>query len=105
MLLEAAALVPEDAAGGEVNGKQLAARAPVHEAAAPRTAAEVVARIEARHSDPRGRSKPADDFRQVRRALRLCAGVRVTLPQNRIWGVPTVPLGLVNGARGGCGNP
>ena len=57
-------------------------------------------RIEARHNDPRGLHKVADDIRQVRRALHLCVGARVMLAQNRFWDAPTVPLGLMNGARG-----
>ena len=100
LLREAVVLVPENAAAGKVNGKQLAARAPLHGTAGSSSAAGVVVRIEARHNNPRGKHKPADDFRQVRRALHLCVGARVMLTQNRIWGVPTVPLGLMNGARG-----
>ena len=57
-------------------------------------------RIEARHNDPRGANRTADDFQQLRRALHLCVGAKVMLTMNRIWGVPTVPLGLMNGARG-----
>ena len=36
----------------------------------------------------------------MRKALHLCVGARVMLTQNRLWDVPTVPLGLMNGARG-----
>ena len=100
LLRDALVLVPENAASGKVNGKQLAARAPLHGEARPASAAGVVVRIEARHSDPRGMSKTADDFRQLRRALHLCVGAKVMLTQNRIWDVPTVSLGLMNGARG-----
>ena len=60
----------------------------------------VVVRAEARHNDPRGLHKTADEFMQVRRALHLRVGARVLLTQNRSWGVPTVTLGLMNGARG-----
>ena len=36
----------------------------------------------------------------MRKALHLCVGARVMLGVNKIWGVSTVPLGLMNGARG-----
>ena len=100
MVREAVVLVPENAAAGKINGKQLAARAPLHGAPGSASAAGVVARIEARHSDPRSARKGADDFRLVRCALHLRVGARVMLTQNRIWGAPTVSLGLMNGARG-----
>ena len=97
---EALVLVPGNAAAGKVNGKQLAARAPLHGAARPASAEGIVVRIEARHSDPRGLHKSADDFRQLRRALHLCVAAKVMLILKRIWDVSTVPLGLMNGARG-----
>ena len=100
MISEAVILVPENAAAGKTNGKQLAGRAPLHGAPGPASATGVVVRVEAGHNDARGLHKAADDFRQVRRALHLCVGARVMLTQNRIWNVPTVPLGLMNGARG-----
>ena len=136
MTREAVVVVPENAAAGKVNGKQLAATAPLHgqpralsgaktpapqepgaapgPASPPRAAGDtgvavapgaanaegVVVRAEARHNDPRGLHKTADEFMQVRRALHLRVGARVLLTQNHIWGVPTVTLGLMNGARG-----
>ena len=36
----------------------------------------------------------------MHKAMHLCVGARVMLTQNRLWGVGTVPLGLMNGARG-----
>ena len=36
----------------------------------------------------------------MRKALHLCVGARVMLGVNKIWGVSTVPFGLMNGARG-----
>ena len=36
----------------------------------------------------------------VRTAIHVCVGARVMITQNRIWVAPTVPLGLMNGARG-----
>ena len=100
LVSEAVVLVPENAAAGKINGRQLAARALLHGAPGSASASGVVVRIEAGHSDPRGLHKAADDFRQVRGALHLCVGARVMLTLNRIWDVPTVPLGLMNGARG-----
>jgi len=97
---EAIVLVPENAAAGKINGKQLASRAPLHGEPGSASAARVVVRCEARHDDARGDRKGADDFRQVRQATHLCVGARVMLTQNRIWGVSTVPRGLMNGARG-----
>ena len=100
MTREAVVVVPENAAAGKVNGKQLAATAPLHGQPRALNAEGVVVRAEARHNDPRGLHKTADEFKQVRRALHLRVGARVLLTQNRIWGVPTVALGLMNGARG-----
>ena len=124
MTREAVVVVPENAAAGKVNGKQLAATAPLHgqpralsgaktpapqepgaapgPASPPRAAGDtgvavapgaasaegVVVRAEARHNDPRGLHKTADEFMQVRRALHLRVGARVLLTQNRIWGAP-----------------
>ncbi len=97
---EAVVLVPENAAAGKINGKQLASRAPLHGEPGSASAGRVVVRCEARHNEARGDRKGADDFRQVRQATHLCVGARVMLTQNHIWGVPTVSLGLMNGARG-----
>ena len=102
-LREAVVLVPENAAAGRVNGKQLAARAPLHAEPGPASSAGVVVRCEARHSQGRGECRKADEFRNVYKATHLCIGARVMLSQNRLWGVPTVPLGLMNGARGVVG--
>ena len=93
MTREAVVVVPENAAAGKVNGKQLAATAPLHGQPRALSAEGVVVRAEARHNDPRGLHKAADEFKQVRRSLHLRVGARVLLTQNRIWGVPTVVLG------------
>lgn len=60
----------------------------------------VVVRCEARHNNERGEHRKADAFRNMRKALHLCVGARVFLKLNTIWNVGTVPLGLMNGARG-----
>ena len=105
MTREAVVVVPENAAAGKVNGKQLAATAPLHgqpralsgaktpapqepgaapgPASPPRAAGDtgvavapgaasaegVVVRAEARHNDPRGLHKTADEFMQVCRGV------------------------------------
>ena len=99
LLRKAVVLVPENAAAGKVNGKQLAARAPLHAEPGPASSAGVVVRCEARHSQGRGEYRKADEFRNVYPATHLCVGARVMLSQNRLWGVPTVPLSLMNSAR------
>ena len=63
---EAIVLVPENAAAGKINGKQLASRAPLHGEPGPASSERVVVRCEARHDGPRGDRKSAEDFRQVR---------------------------------------
>ena len=99
LLREAVLLVPENAPAGKINGNQLAARAPLHGEPGPASSDHVVVRCEARHSHGRGETRKADEFRNVHKASHLCVGARVMLTQNRLWGVGTVPLGLMNGAR------
>ena len=60
----------------------------------------VVVRCEARHTHPKGENRKSEEFRNMRKALHIRVGAKVMLSQNRIWGVSTVPLGLMNGARG-----
>ena len=100
LLEEALFLVPENMPAGKVNGKRLAARSPLHSEPGPSSSTEVVVRCEARHNKAGGDHRRAEDFRNVRQALHLCVGARVMFIQNRLWDVPTVPLGLMNGARG-----
>ena len=64
-------LVPEYAVAGKVNGKQLAARAPLHAEPGPASSAGVVVRCEARHSQGRGEYRKADEFRNVYQATHL----------------------------------
>ena len=63
-------------------------------------ATETVVRCEARHSHSRGDVRKSDEFRNVRKALHLRVGAEVSLCLNQVWDTPTVPLGLMNGARG-----
>ena len=97
---EAVLLVRENAVAGKINGKQLAARAPLHDEPGPASSGHAVVRCEARHSHGRGETREAKEFRNVHKATHLYVGARVILTQNRLWGVGTVPLGLMNGAPG-----
>ena len=100
LLREAVLLVPENASAGKINGSQLAARAPLHGEPGSASSDHVVVRCEARHNHGRGETRKADEFRNVHKASHLCVGARVMLTQNQLWGVGTVPLSLMNGARG-----
>ena len=100
LLEEALFLVPENMPAGRVNGQRLAARSPLHSEPGAASSTGVVVRCEARHNKPGGDHRRAEDFKHVRQALHLCVGARVMLTQNRLWNVPTVPSGLMNGARG-----
>ena len=60
----------------------------------------VVVRCESRHTNPRFANRKGADFRNVKKACHLRVGARVMLVLNSIWDVPTVPIGLMNGARG-----
>ena len=89
MAREAIVLVPENAAAGKINGKQLASRAPLHGEPGSASAARVVVRCEARHDDARGDRKGADDSGQVRQATHLCVGARVMRASNiEFWVCP-----------------
>ncbi len=94
-------LVTDNAQAGRINGQRLADAAPLLSAApVSDSATNVVARCEARHNNPRGERRKAADFRNVPKAAHLRVGAHVTLTLNAIWDVQTVPLGLMNGARG-----
>ena len=93
-------LVPENMPAGKVNGRRLAAQAPAHDEPSPTSSTRIVVRCESRHSSGRGAHRKAEEFRNVRQALHLCVGARVMLSLNKLWDVPTVPFGLMNGARG-----
>ena len=100
MLSEAVVLAPGNALAGKISGDQLAAIAPLHGEPGSASSGHVVVRCEARHSQGRGETRKAYDFRNVYKATHLCVGARVMLTQNRVWGVGAVPFGLMNGARG-----
>ena len=102
LLTKALYLVADNTQAGRINGHRLAEVAPDPPFPEPRSASSmtVVVRCEARHTNERGEHKKASTFRNMRKALHLCVGARVYLTLNSIWDVSTVPLGLMNGARG-----
>lgn len=99
-------IVPDNKQAGTVNGARLASAAPYADprsplaAAHPLSSARVIVRCEARHNHAKGENRKSDSFRNIRKALHLRVGAKVMLCLNRIWNVSTVPLGLMNGARG-----
>ena len=94
-------LVCDNRQAGAINGKRLAATAPLSQVCPDRVAAtQTIVRCEAKHSHEKGDLRRSDDFRNVRKALHIRVGAKVTLCMNKIWDVPTVQLGLMNGARG-----
>ncbi len=100
LLSEALVLVTDNAQAGRINGDRLVSGLPLYSEPSPASSRQVVVRCEARHNNPRGERPKADEFRNIRKALHLRIGARVILIANAIWGVNTVPLGLMNGARG-----
>ena len=100
LLQQALYLVADNTQAGRINGNRLASRAPSLQAPSSASALSVVVRCEAKHNNERGANRNAAAFRNMRKALHLCVGARVFLCLNSIWGVGTVPLGLMNGARG-----
>ena len=94
-------LVADNRQAGAINGKRLAATAPLSQFCPDHVAAtQIIVRCEAKHSHEKGDLRRSDDFRNVRKALHIRVGAKVTLCLNKIWDVPTVQLGLMNGARG-----
>ena len=100
LLQQALYLVADNSQAGRINGNRLASRAPLLLAPSSASALSVVVRCEAKHNNERGANRNAAAFKNMRKALHLCVGARVFLCLNSIWGVGTVPLGLMNGARG-----
>ena len=100
LLKDALYLVADNTQAGRINGQRLASAAPSIQEPSTASSLSVVVRCEARHNNERGTSRKADAFRNMRKALHLCVGARVFLILNSLWGVSTVSLGLMNGARG-----
>ena len=93
-------LVAENSQAGGINGHRLASTVPRLGQPPLGSCSSVVVRCEARHNNPRAENRKASDFRNIRKACHLRVGARVILTVNAIWEVQTVPLGLMNGARG-----
>ena len=102
LLNEGLVLVTDNAQAGKINGHRLVRSVPssMEPVPEPGSASSIVVRCEARHNDPRGERPKADEFRNVRKAMHIRVGAKVILITNTIWNVNTVPLGLMNGARG-----
>ena len=81
LLEEALFLVPENMPAGKVNGKRLAARAPLQSEPGFASSTGVVVRCEARHNKGGGDHRRAEDFKNVRQALHLCVGARDVDPE------------------------
>ena len=116
-LLDAAlVLVTDNAQAGRLNGKRLIAGVPLlseaklwapgstraKESAVPSFASteQIIVRCCARQNQDKGRHLDAKEFRNLRSVTHLRVGARVILTTNRLWSADTVPLGLMNGARG-----
>ena len=122
LLNDALVLVTDNAQAGRVNGKRLTAGVsylskPVPHAPGVASATkpgrrgttlepgdastdQIVVRCCARHSHDKARHADAREFRNLRTATHLRVGAKVILTTNRLWATDTVPLGLMNGARG-----
>ena len=102
LLNEGLVLVTDNAQAGKINGRRLAENIPssMEPAPEPSSASSIVVRCEARHNDPRGERPKADEFMNIPKAMHIRVGAKVILITNTIWNVNTVPLGLMNGARG-----
>ena len=90
----------DNAQAGRINGQRLASTIPFKSEPGLTSSSSVVVRCESIHNNPRAVNRRASDFRNLRKACHLRVGARVMLSLNTIWNVQTVPLGLMNGARG-----
>jgi len=101
LLDTALCLVADNAQAGQINDMRLAVGSPfLNQPSSGGSSEHVVVRLEARRNNVKGEARRAEDFRNMRKATHLRVGARVILPLNAIWDVQTVPLGLMNGARG-----
>ena len=90
-------LTVENSVCGSTNGAKLKAISLQHKSDQK---LNVVLKCRATHTDDRGRMKSASDFRNLKDTVHLSLLAPVMLTQNIIFGVNTVSLGLMNGARG-----
>jgi hypothetical protein len=97
VLSKALHLTVENSVCGSINGAKLKAVSVQNK---QDKKLNVILKCKATHNDDRARTKPASDFRNLRDVVHLCLLAPVMLIQNNIFGVNTVSLGLMNGARG-----
>ena len=97
LMYSALRLVAENQQAGKINGQRLLSTG--RSRGLSQTSGAIV-KICSRHSHARAAGQTADKYRQLRRTLYVCLDAPVMLTQNKLWGVPVVPLGLMNGARG-----
>ena len=100
MLRDGLFLVADNTQASRINGNRLAQVSPALQEANSVASMSAVVRCEARRNSEKGHNRKAASLRNIRKALHLCVGARVMLQLNAIWDVGTVPLGLMNGARG-----
>jgi len=100
LLDNALVLVTDNAQAGRLNGKRLSTGVPLLSAPSIARAEQIVVRCCSRHNQDRARHLDASEFRNLRTVTHLRVGARVILTTNRLWATDTVPLGLMNGARG-----
>ena len=96
-LSHALQLTVENSICGSINGEKLQEVSSVQKQD-PKL--NVVLKCEAVHHDDRGRYKSAASFRNFKDTIHLALLAPVMLTQNTLYGVNTVSLGLMNGARG-----
>ena len=85
---------------GARNGAMARARALAAHARCPFFPESATIRVEAEHSSASAAEQAAERFRGMRSTVHLMLEAPVMLILNRIWDRQTVPLGLMNGARG-----
>ncbi len=87
----------ENSICGAINGEKLQEVSSVKK---PDPKLNVVLKCKAVHNDDRGRHRAAASFRNLKDTIHLALLAPVMLTQNTLYGVNTVSLGLMNGARG-----
>ena len=91
-------LVAENGLCGSINGERLRDFIKDQSVKLP---GDVVVRCDAKHNVAEKASKrKAEEYRQLRSTLYLHVGAPVLLLLNKLYGMPVVPVGLMNGARG-----
>jgi hypothetical protein len=96
-LSHALQLTVENSICGSINGEKLQEVSSVQKQD-PKL--NVVLKCNAVHNDDRCRCKSAASFRNLKDTVHLALLAPVMLTQNTLYGVDTVSLGLMNGARG-----